>query len=295
MRIRTTIIGIVLLFTTSGLFSQGLSFRAHSGVSSYLGDLAPFNTAFSFSGGRPAIGLTASYAFNPELRMSFRFMRGTLQGSDANSSTLQRQRRNLSFTSPITEYGVTVDYYISEALPFIGMWGVDLYVYGGLMIFKFNPMSMYDGELIELQPLGTEGQGVFEFGNLPKYRLVKIGIPLGMGLTFDLSQNVKLGIEVGPRITFTDYLDDVSGNYVDYQLQAELQGELTAKLSNRIAEFERAQATTPSELEAVPSFIQGSVRGNPENNDWYLFTNVIFGYRLGQLGLGKTVNPPVAQ
>jgi hypothetical protein len=73
-----------------------------------------------------------------------------------------------------------------------------------------------------LQPIGTEGQTASsidpQFPNRPapkQYSLWQVAIPMGVHLDFIINKSWVIGAEIGFRMTFTDYLDDVSGYYYD--------------------------------------------------------------------------------
>ncbi len=274
---------ILLILCIASGTAQGIDVKLYGGASYYLGDLAPYTNNLSFSKGRAVGGVSVSLPLAKEVTITGRLMHGSIEGTDELARSYNRLRRNLSFRSPLTEISVTTEVYMSEILPFVKKWGVDLYIYSGISVFKFNPRTLYEGEWIDLQPLGTEGQGVVEFGGIPKYNLVQVGIPLGAGIEFHLTDRMTLGFEVAPRLTFTDYLDDVSSNYVDYDRQVEVQGLVVANLANRIAEFERANDPTLTQSHPFPTHYPGYVRGDPTDNDWYLFTNFIIGYSFDAL------------
>jgi hypothetical protein len=91
----------------------------------------------------------------------------------------------------------------------------------GLELFYHNPKGYVprgygladEGKWISLRPLSTEGEGL----GAPykkKYSLIQPGIILGGGVKYRLTDKLDIGLEFGWRFTFTDYLDDVSGNYV---------------------------------------------------------------------------------
>ena len=48
-----------------------------------------------------------------------------------------------------------------------------------------------------------------------RYRLTEVAIPMGLGVKYRLTERFILGLDAGLRKTFTDYLDDVSGTYVN--------------------------------------------------------------------------------
>jgi len=82
------------------------------------------------------------------------------------------------------------------------------------------------GQWVSLRDLGTEGQ-FFDADTRQQYQdlyskdlptpysRVQVVIPLGIGARYKLTNNLDLALEIGYRHTFTDYLDDVSGEYVD--------------------------------------------------------------------------------
>ena len=278
---------ILSMLYCSTSYCQKIGYRATAGSLYYLGDLAPYGNNLSTSSPKPAFGFNIIYGVAPQVNFSLGFLRGSIAGSDAEAADYNRRRRNLSFESPITEVSFTTQIVLTELHEFTSKWGVNLYIYSGFNIFYFNPRAYIDDKWVELQPLGTEGQGIVEFGGWPKYKRTQVGLPLGIGLDFSIGDRISFGFEVAPRLTFTDYLDDVSTDYPDYDRQVELQGELTACLANRIYEFEEIH--NPQLLEANPdrTHFPGYVRGDPTDNDWYLYTNLMFAYRLVQ----KALNP----
>jgi len=66
---------------------------------------------------------------------------------------------------------------------------------------------------------------------------------------------------LGVRKTFTDYLDDVSLDYVDNQIVGGNSGALAAALKDRGPEL------------GYPNFDNGLSRGKSANKDWYMFLN----------------------
>jgi hypothetical protein len=80
-----------------------------------------------------------------------------------------------------------------------------------------------------------------------------------------LNPFLNVAIESGHRITFTDYLDDVSTVYKD---QASFSDPIAAALADRKPEL------------GLPGRPTGSIRGNPDKNDGYMLLNVKFEYYL---------------
>ena len=86
------------------------------------------------------------------------------------------------------------------------------FVFAGLSLFYFSPQVQYNGSLIDLATLNTEGQNL-PGSTLEDYGFVSMAIPFGAGIKLKLSNRFSLLGEWGMRMTFTDYLDDVSYRY----------------------------------------------------------------------------------
>lgn len=233
----------------------GARFRPYTFVSgninalNYFGDLAPVNRAAStdVSFTRPGLGMNLGRRFSPYLAYRFGFNYGRVKGDDVSSdpsdiSSLPRYARNLSFRNDIKEFHLAMEVH------FVPNYGgpnmrenLDFYLVLGVAVFHHEPKAKvpeFDyvlggpnselpapraGEWVKLRPLGTEGQmigdntkalGLFEGGYSP----VQISIPIALGLNFRLPGPFDAGIEFGYRYLFTDYIDDVSGDYVPFSL-----------------------------------------------------------------------------
>ncbi|HEX2532979.1 MAG TPA: hypothetical protein VHK69_04550, partial [Chitinophagaceae bacterium] len=149
------------------------------------------------------------------------------------------------------------------------------YVFFGLALFRNNPYT-YDstGLQVFLQPLGTEGQGLPGSGT-QLYSRTQLALPFGGGLRFAFNDNVRLGLEVGLRKLFTDYLDDISTNYADA-------GELLAVRGPRAVSVAYRGDEVPGGNPVYPE--KGAQRGNAEYKDWYYFTGLHLSFRLNGKG-----------
>jgi hypothetical protein len=101
-----------------------------------------------------------------------------------------------------------------------------------------------------------------------------------------LSDNINVGLEVGFRKLFTDYLDDVSGTYIDENLLLANRGSKSVELSYSCGEVKGGSPVYPT---------AGTQRGNPKLKDWYYFTGLTLSFRLlnGNLGgSGKEISCP---
>jgi hypothetical protein len=219
------------------------------GGSYYVGDLNPLKHFYMT---QPAVGLF--YRFNQNKRVAYRggFNYGVIMGDDSQSDEPDQIQRNLNFKSKLLEFNGIAEF---------NFWNYRI----NHNKASFSPMAEVQGKYIELQPLATEGQGTpLNPETKKRYRLTQFTIPFGLGAKLNLSRNVGLSLEWGLRKTFTDYLDDVSKQYVNPSLLAQEKGPLSAYLSNR-------------SLNNDGSFdMTGTQRGNPFIKDWYSF----FGFQI---------------
>ncbi|HIP37767.1 MAG TPA: hypothetical protein EYG85_13030 [Crocinitomix sp.] len=237
----------------SDRFRAAFEIGVMGGGSYYIGDLNP-NTHFKYSDW--AAGLIVRY--NLSNRHSFRFTASyaNVYGDDAMSNDPYQINRNLSFYTDIIEIaaGFEIDllkYRINDM-----KYPITPYFFYEIAYFRMNPKVKDEfGDEISLQELGTEGQGTI-LNSKKQYGLNQISIPLGIGLKFNLKERLAISIEYGIRKTFTDYLDDVSGKYVNPLALQGIKGPLTAQLADQ-------------SLNQQSYFTEGLDRGNPRTKDWY--------------------------
>lgn len=263
---------LILLFITSIPFisnAQRGEFGLFGGMSFYQGDLTP--TAFSIHEPGLAYGIFAGYSPIDHLTIKGNFYRGTIGGDDAKQNSQSLQERNLSFRSTVSELALRLEYNVMGYQPANLYTPFSPFLFVGLAATHHNPLAEYEGEWYELQPLGTEGQGIM--GYAPKYDRVILAIPFGLGLKYALSEQITVGFETGFRKTFTDYLDDVSTVYVDPNtlLNASSNGGLVVALSNRTGEYLNSEPV---------QFEDGMPRGNSANDDTYLFGGFTISYNI---------------
>ncbi len=263
---RFLLIVFLSLSTSFVSFSQGFKTAAEFGFfgggSYYIGDLNP---AKHFVYSKPAFG--AIFRYNLTTRYSLRFTAtyGNVYASDANADDPFMVQRNLSFKSDVLElaFGVELDlfkYRINDM-----KYPITPYFFYEIAYFKMNPTGEMNGEDYSLQALGTEGQGT-SLNDKNPYKLNQLSVPLGIGLKFNLRARLAVSFEYGIRKTFTDYLDDVSGSYVDPDLLAAYNGSLAAEFSDR--------SINDNGLSNV-----GFNRGNSSNKDWYVFYGMMITFK----------------
>lgn len=182
---------------------------------------------------------------------------GSFSNADSLSDLDYKRERNLSFKTNVQEIGALLEFNFQEYQSGTNKW-MSPYIFTGLVLFRFNPTAELNGTSYDLQPLRTEGQGLTGSQQAP-YKLVRLGIPLGMGYKVSIGKFAAIAVEGGFRISFTDYLDDASGNYADRTLLQTNIGTEAAALSDR--------SLTNTEK-------TGYQRANPNTNDIYGFVGM---------------------
>src|SRR5690606_15793477 len=251
------------------------------GAMNYYGDLAPSSSMFSreLSLTRASAGPVYSHRLGPRCALSGSFTYGTLRGSDQESAdpkdenAVYRYNRNLSFRNRIKELAIIASFDLWEnSATYISRVQWTPYAFAGLAVFHHNPQARAPqfevdgvtplpnaGEWVDLQPLGTEGQrsalreSDINYGAKP-YKLIQLAIPFGVGARFRLNQLMDFSVEFGFRYLFTDYIDDVSKNYVDLGVFGD--NELAKALSYRSNEL----PGIGDQLVAMPSTVEGHDR-----------------------------------
>lgn len=240
------------------------------GCSYYIGDLNPVAQFNQFT--KPAGGIVVRYNANSRLAFRANALVGAIEGDDSFSNIPTQQQRNLKFRSNLYELSGQMEF---NFLDFeIGNENkmFSPYIFIGLAGFKFNPQGEVNNRWVDLQPLGTEGQGLPGAESRRKYKLTQFSIPFGIGAKISLSKYIGIALEWGMRKTFTDYLDDVSTRYYDPAAIAAKRGNNAAYLSDR------SIGTDPNYNNI------GRQRGDPTTKDWYCFSGIAltFKFKEGQ-------------
>ena len=265
-------VSMVFLFSfSSSVHAQRQDFLGRSellligGGMNYIGDL---NDQSALTLPRPAGGVGLRYSIDNRVAL-----RGELSLGSVACEKDYNKLRNLSFKSNIMELAALVEFNFAPFGPGATERLWTPYIFGGLGVFHFNPMARYvvgNGEehWAELQPLGTEGQGTKEYSDRRTYTLTQVCLPFGVGVKVRMGKAFSLAAEYGFRMTWTDYLDDVSKTYVgsEFLIANSRDGILAAQLADRSGEVE------PGYVNAV-----GIKRGDDSLDDWYAYFHVSLG------------------
>jgi len=293
----------------------------------YLGDIAPKSTWGSTPLRYTRPGFTASFSHRFGPRYTFRtgLSYGRLQSDDFEiadpngENSKYRYVRNASFRNDLWELQAVaiIDLFRNDGS---ALNRVDLtpYFLAGLAVFHHNPKAKVPdemvlradgtgvplaeaGEWIALQPLGTEGQYAdldptdANYGIKP-YSLWQLAIPIGIGARYRLADAIDISVDFTFKWLFTDYIDDVSQNYVDLGV---LDSDLARAMSNRSRDPLSAKGSTRDisgwatqvytgrdgvDYEVIRGFGEeypDNMRGGSSVNDVYFVTSFRIAYVIG--------------
>ncbi|MCS6822339.1 MAG: hypothetical protein NZ551_10780 [Microscillaceae bacterium] len=188
---------------------------------------------------------------------------------------INRYARNLSFRNDIAEFAISGIYEFGASRGrFYRRTYVAPYLVAGVGVFYHNPKAKLPetigdllgnrvvvpngGKWVALQPLGTEGQRnpnprpstLPEAPYNKPYSLVQMAVPMGAGIRFRIADQWDLSFEMALRVTTTDYIDDVSGNYADIRDIPTVEGRILADRSAEVVAVMTGQTRPLAQIQA---------------------------------------------
>ncbi|TAE72753.1 MAG: hypothetical protein EAZ85_08930 [Bacteroidetes bacterium] len=267
------------------------------GTAHYSGDIY---SGLGFT--RPSLGFFITRKISPHTHLRLNLSAGRIEGDDSKSPEGSvAYARNLHFRNDLKEIFVGFEYDLKASYgKHKKRKNFTPYFVAGIALLHHNPQAKtptkLGGQWVDLQGLGTEGQGRIGYGT--PYSKVQITIPVGIGVKFKIDNRWDFGIEIVPRLTFTDYLDDVGGAYPKLD---DLGNPLAAAMSNRTLEPNSSLSGQKRNLEllyanfgtpisytgfdgniyqTLPPFQNGFTTrgGNQNRKDIYIFTGFHLSY-----------------
>lgn len=269
-----------VLFFMSNSFGQrryNLDYGVRAGIANYLGDIGSGDLARGFvynlelKDTRWSAGGFVRYRFHPLFAYQGAITYARIQGSDSESINYARLGRNLSFKNDLIMLNNKIEFYP----PFLTVSDVGgsgryrtefkMYFLTGIGIFYHSPKAEYNGQKYKLRPLMTEGK---------KYSPVALSIPMGTGFYFTHKRQHRFGFEMTWNMTFTDYLDDVSRNYVDPSSMGS--DPIAPTLANRNPELGAYVPGVDYPLGA--NYGGTNQRGDPTDKDNFMMISLSYSY-----------------
>ena len=198
-RVLTIFLFIALCFVMpKSLSAQIMEIGATGGASYYIGDINPSK---HFLQSEMAYGASLRYYQN--LRWAFRLQYSQVNLTSSDEKVAFRPERNLSFTSKVNDFSFIAEF------NFFNYWtGSDKdfitpYIFAGVSFLTFNSTDLQGRAL---QPQQNEGVS---------YNTYSWSIPFGLGVKYSLTKRLGATLEWRMHKTFTDYIDDIEGYYLD--------------------------------------------------------------------------------
>ena len=230
-----------------------------AGVSNYYGDLSKKGNFFSQPSYSFSAGVKYAVTSNFAARLDLGFQK--LQGSDSKPGGAHPER-NLRFESDVFDFAIAAEYTVLN----LDKFPISPYVSAGVGVVVFNPYTEdVLGNRQNLVKLATEGQGIPGYAG--KYSTSAAEFPLGAGVKYRINKEVMLSLDFNYRITKTDYIDDVSSNRYPNKALLDARNPLTSKYTYR--------GTV-----GYPSSTSTLQRGNPDDNDGFLTTQLKLTFKL---------------
>jgi len=259
------------------------------GTANFLGDLGgrdAIGTDYSpvdieLSETRTAFGLGYRYKVFRWFNVVTKFNYLIVRGDDALTNEPFRHNRNLNFKSNIFELSgrIELGWQSNKAGNRYGIKRTltrrmknnnhSIFLFAGGAGFYFNPKGRTpSGHYVKLRPLHTEGQGL---PNGPEqYNNYSIAIPLGIYYKATINKQWTVGVELGYRKTFTDYIDDVSTTYYDKATLEANYGTLSAQMADpSLGEIYGA---------SLPDAVGNAAQRGDAQKDAYVSLEVTVGY-----------------
>lgn len=304
----TTLVALSIAYTAQAQLDyeyierKGWSLGINVGNSELWGDIGTKSPIAHYTNGEytkntmPFVGLYTRYTLDPSFVIRTGINYGTVAASDKMNADLakkaekyeddavQRYQRNLDVRVNIWEANL-----LFEVNPFrfshtsrMAHRHFQPYLLFGITGYHFQSKGRYinkvpgaagssNGQWINLYDLHIEGDGFAETG-VKAYKQWQMAIPLGIGGKWDLSPKLAIGLEFQYRYCFTDYLDGVSGKYIDPKLYDKY---LTAQDAN----LARAMSDKSWELDMTNVHAPGQMRGSNKGKDSYSTLSITFFYK----------------
>lgn len=261
------------------------------GACNYVGDLDPGQSFISPSFSKTGIHLGLfGGMFRWKPRISFRgaiaynMIRGNDAVSDEPGDDIFRKARNLNFINHMAEIKVDMVYDLfANKGTYLKRPDYTPYAFLGIAVFYQTPYTTdAGGKMVNLRTYnnGSNSEGV---SSSP----VQIAVPMGLGVRKKLNKEWDFAFEIGWRMTFSDYLDDVSDKYPTLSTDKAIRALQTRSYGADMMAFAAANGLgTHFDPVLGTNVINGygdnateltqgkDKRGTTTYNDWYIVTNI---------------------
>lgn len=246
-------------------FKRNTEIGAILGTSYYLGDL---NTNHFYQPSAAA-GLIIRRNINKRFCYKAEAMIINIRSDERESEDIIANNRGLHFRSIIYDLSGQIEFNFLPYQPGNPLYQWTPFVFTGLSLFHYNPQAEdKNGKWVNLQSLGTEGQGSAAYPDREPYSLTQVAVPIGGGVKIAVNKSFAIILEYSVRKTFSDYLDDVSTTYP------------TAATDISTETYEMSDPNYDSSDPSTFPFPYNAERGDPGKKDWYSFAGITLSFTL---------------
>lgn len=249
-----------VLFSSDLICQKGWEVGGYIGVSNYFGDL---NTEFRLNRPGPSAGFIGRRNFNTRISASLMANYSRISATDADSKNSFEQMRNLSFFNNVFDADLNLEFNFFNYVHGSRDEWFTPYIFAGFGVTRFNPKRRIGDDVFTLREFGTEGQ-------IPgdEYGTISANLVAGIGLKWDINLDWSFNVFLRAVRTSTDFLDDTSTEYPDFNLLQSTRGEIGVLLSD------------PSGIDGFAT--PGRQRGDSTRGDQYITVGIgivkYFGY-----------------
>ena len=156
------------------------------GGSNYIGDVGP--TDF-IAPNKVAFGMLYKWNKSPRHSWRFSYIQSEITANDNAAKTAGRNERGNRFDNSIKEVSLGLEFNFFNFNLHDFDWQITPYVYSGLSYFAYDELFVVGGKTKK------------------DYTSSSLAIPMVVGIKYNITPHVILGVEVGARYAFTDNLD----------------------------------------------------------------------------------------
>lgn len=246
-------------FLSWRLNDRYFSGQAGFGFASYRGELK-HNNSVQNEISNLSLGLEARLLDKISARVEL--ARYNIRGHDKHAPDSSfAQQRNLSFHSVNYEASIQGVFFLKKyAGDYYKRARIDPYIFLGVGTTFISPQTDIAAETYNLYEIATETNS---------YSRWTVMIPAGAGLKWKITPFLNFNTEITYRYTFSDHLDDVSGNYPT--AYADLATEILSNRKDEVGVINQS---------AYDQLVPGAPRGDSSDKDGYLFLNLKFEFFL---------------
>jgi hypothetical protein len=196
----TFLVCALLVLSGSVASAQRIEAGFFGGGATYQGDLADDNIQLKET--KLAYGGLLRYYLNNSIVLGANFYVGTLTGSDFNNP--RTLSRGYTFTGQFNEFALTGEWHFMR--PFGRTRSSSGLFRPYFSPFVFLGIGSTTCKAKPVAPVGTTPYPFPEAGDADNF----ICVPAGIGIKYQFAEQFAIGLELGSRTVFSDYLDGVS-------------------------------------------------------------------------------------